>query len=169
MDTYVEYKNDLKKWYHELDTYGITLEERKVLEPVLLPLYGVADSQEAAMQLAMNPNISNFSLTEANALRRAIARKDPIVLQETKQLYYEKGQEAGTSKQLLDYVWNVQIRRQEGYSFSLLHTMAYSYIAIQQMNTFIDTQAYIGKLLVYQLMRSDKRRRLLQLSRPRNY
>jgi len=36
--------------------------------------------------------------------------------------------------ELLDYVWNIQIMRQAGYSFSDIHTTAYSYIALQEMN-----------------------------------
>ncbi len=34
----------------------------------------------------------------------------------------------------MDYVWNVQIHRQVGYSFSDLHTTAYSTIALQELN-----------------------------------
>ena len=35
---------------------------------------------------------------------------------------------------LLNYVWNVQVKRQLGYSFSVLHSFGYSLIALQEMN-----------------------------------
>ena len=41
-------------------------------------------------------------------------KKKPKLLEETKQLFYEKGKELGVRKVLLDYVWNVQFARQFG-------------------------------------------------------
>jgi DNA polymerase III subunit alpha len=134
LDTFVKYKKNLNEWYHEMSLYGLNREHVDILEPHLKVLYGVADSQEAAMMLVMDEKITNFSLNEANSLRKAIAKKDFKVLQKTKEMYYQKGQELGTDMFLLDYVWNVQIGRQIGYSFSILHTMAYSTITLQQMN-----------------------------------
>jgi DNA polymerase III subunit alpha len=134
LDTFVSYKNDLAKWYREMQLYGLTHNEVKILEPYLKPLYGVADSQESVMLLTMDSQITNFSLNEANSLRKAIAKKDSKTLQETKEMFYQKGTELKTSRFLLDYVWNLQIGRQIGYSFSILHTLAYSLIALQQMN-----------------------------------
>ena len=134
LDTFVKYKKNLQEWYHEMDLYGISPDEVSILEKHLKVLYGVADSQESVMQLTMDPKITNFSLNEANSLRKAIAKKDFETLQKTKQMFYQKGAEIGTSQYLLDYVWNIQIGRQIGYSFSILHTMAYSTITLQQMN-----------------------------------
>lgn len=134
LNTYARYKNDLQLWYDEMNLYMLSKDEIAILERHLLPLYGVADSQESAMKLVMDKNISNFTLAEANGLRKAIAKKKEDVLEKTKLLFYKKGKEANTSKELLDYVWNIQISRQIGYSFSVIHTIAYSYIAIQEMN-----------------------------------
>lgn len=134
LDTYAKYKNDISLWYNEMSKAGLTLKEQQVLEKYLLPLYGVADSQEIMMRLSMDSNISGFSITEANILRKAVAKKKKDVLEKGHKLFYEKGKELGTSQALLDYVWNVQIMRQAGYSFSVIHTTAYSYIALQEMN-----------------------------------
>jgi len=134
LDTFVKYKKNLDEWYHEMQLYGLSPEHVEILEKHLKPLYGVADSQESVMMLTMDPKIANFSLNDANYLRKAIGKKDFITLQKTKQMFYEKGQETGTSPYLLDYVWNIQIGRQIGYAFSILHTMAYSTITLQQMN-----------------------------------
>jgi len=133
-DTYVRNKNDIRHWYHELSQYALTPEEVKVLEKYLLPLSGVADSQESVMMITMDPEIAGFDVTEANGLRKAIAKKKKDILEKTKEQFYAKGEQLGTSIGLLNYVWDVQIARQIGYSFSVLHTVGYSTIAIQEMN-----------------------------------
>ena len=114
LDTFVKYKKDIDKWYHEMRLYGLGPEEIRILEPHLKVLYGVADSQEAAMQLVMDEKITGFTLNEANSLRKAIAKKKADVLIKTKELYYEKGRGLKTNPYLLDYVWNIQIGRQIG-------------------------------------------------------
>lgn len=64
----------------------------------------MADSQEAAMQLVMDPKIANFDLNDANHLRKAIAKKDPVELIKTKEMFYEKGRQINTNPFMLDYV-----------------------------------------------------------------
>ena len=86
------------------------------------------------MRLSMDPQISGFTVGEANILRKAVAKKKADVLQKGKELFYSKGLERGTSEKLLDYVWNKQIMSQAGYAFSDIHAVAYSYIALQEMN-----------------------------------
>lgn len=133
-ETYVRYKNNNHAWFEELDRYLLTKEEVDLIKTYLLPLSGVADSQESVMMMVMDPHIANFTVTEANALRKAIAKKKKDILEEVKQLFFSKGSEAGSSNNLLHYIWEVQIGRQIGYSFSTLHTLGYSTIALQEMN-----------------------------------
>ena len=113
---------------------GLNDEEQKLMEKYLLSVYGVAPSQELMMILSMDPHIAGFTVEEANKLRKGVAKKQKAVLEECKALFYSKGKALGTRQELLDYVWGVQIHRQEGYSFSDLHTTAYSTIALQEMN-----------------------------------
>ncbi|PHA03043.1 DNA-dependent DNA polymerase [Bacillus pseudomycoides] len=134
VDTYVRYKNDINLWYQEMKEHGLTDDEIAVMERHLKDIYGVADTQEVVMQMVMDKNISNFDIKESNFLRKGIAKKKANVLKEVQDLFFKKGREAGTSENLLKYVWNVQIKRQLGYSFSLLHTLAYSVIALQELN-----------------------------------
>jgi len=134
LNTYVKFKNSENMWYRELETNGINEKEIKILEPYLKPLSGVADSQESVMMMVMDPKISSFTVLEANGLRKAIAKKKFDTIEKIKKGFYEKGKSIGTRVKLLDYVWNVQIMRQAGYSFSVLHTMGYSTIALQEMN-----------------------------------
>lgn len=120
LDTFVKYKKDLGAWYHEMNLYGLGPREIEILEPHLKHLYGIADSQEAAMQLVMDEKITGFTLNEANSLRKAIAKKEASILAETKEMFYKKGNERGTNIYLLDYVWNVQVMRQAGYGINAL-------------------------------------------------
>ena len=73
-------------------------------------------------------------MAEANKLRKGIAKKNPQVIEETRQLFFNKGMANGTSDALLSYIWDRQIGMSLGYSFSDLHTEAYSTIALKEMN-----------------------------------
>ena len=136
IEIFGEYREDISKWHNEMKRAGLNTEDIKIMEKHLLPLSGVADTQEAIMLMAMDKQISGFGVAEANRLRRAVARIDPEEQEEVRQLFYKKGLELGTRKQLLDYVWNVQIRYQLGYGFSIPHVAAYSYIALQEAIAF---------------------------------
>lgn len=136
IDTFVKHKNNIQLWYDEMSKYDLNTDEIKVIEKHLLKFYGVADTQEAVMLLSMDKNISGFDVLEANKLRKSISKPKKMKkeLASIKERYYEKGKELGTRKQLLDYVWDIQITRQLSYSFSILHTLAYSLIALQEAN-----------------------------------
>ena len=134
LDTFAKFKNNIGLWYQEMLMAGLNDEEQELMEKYLLSVYGVAPSQELMMMLSMDPHIAGFSVQEANKLRKGVAKKQKAVLEECKELFYSKGKELGTRQELLDYVWGTQIHRQEGYSFSDLHTTAYSTIALQEMN-----------------------------------
>ena len=75
LDKYVRFRNDINEWYKEMDEWGLTPEEQDILNKQLSGSYGVGPEQEDFMELLMNPQISNFSLKEANTARKAIAKK----------------------------------------------------------------------------------------------
>ncbi|SNZ10023.1 DNA polymerase-3 subunit alpha [Terribacillus aidingensis] len=134
VDIYVKFKDDISLWYKQMKDYGLSNTDITVMEKYLKEIYGVADTQEVVMQMVMDAKIAGFSIKESNQLRKAIAKKKEKVLKEVKELYYSKGKKLGASDELLNYVWDVQFKRQFGYSFSLLHTLAYSIIALQELN-----------------------------------
>lgn len=134
IDTFIKYKNDISLWYEEMRNYGLNDEEIKVMEEHLLKLNGVADTQESVMLLSMDKRIAGFDVKWANKLRKAIAKKDQKSLEEAQNKFFENGRALGNRDEILNYVWNVQIKRQLGYSFSILHTLAYSVIALQELN-----------------------------------
>ena len=133
-ETFTKYKNNIGLWYDEMRRYGLSEEEIKIMEKHLLANSGVCESQEGIMMISMDEHISNFSVKEANKLRKTIAKKKLAEIDSMHDMFMQKGREAGASDNLLNYVWNIQVKRQLGYSFSVLHSFGYSLIAVQEMN-----------------------------------
>lgn len=133
-DTFTLYKNNISLWYDEMKRYGLTEEEIKIMEKHLLNNSGVCESQEGIMLISMDEKISGFTVKEANKLRKTIAKKKLAEIDSMHDMFITRGREHGTSDNLLNYVWNVQVKRQLGYSFSVLHSFGYSLIALQEMN-----------------------------------
>lgn len=134
IDKAKRYKEDITEWYRDMKKYELNQEEIKVLEKHLLQDRGICSSQERLMLMSMDNRISNFTQKDANNLRKTIGKKLVSKIPEMKQMFYDKGYEVGTRKQLLDYVWEEQFSMQLGYAFSILHTMAYSMILMQSLN-----------------------------------
>ena len=134
LEKYARFKKLPELWYNEMRENGLTDAEMITLEKYLKKKNGVGESQEVIMQIVMDPQISGFSMKEANKLRKTIAKKKFREIEAVKALFYEKGRAIGTSDNLLNYVWNVQVNYQLGYSFSEIHTTGYGLIALQEMN-----------------------------------
>lgn len=133
VETFAKYKQDISLWYDEMKNYNLNDDEIKVLEKYLLPLNGVSDVQEVVMLLVQDEAIANMDMTDSNKLRKAIAKKSEKAYEAVRKDFYISGEKNGTRKEMLDYVWNVQIARQKGYGFSILHTIAYSIIGLQNI------------------------------------
>ena len=127
MDKYIRFKNNISLWYEEMDKYGLTKEEQKVLEPHFLKSYGVPPSQEQLMTMLMDENICGFSLKDANTARKIVGKKQMSKIPELHQKILNQAK----SKQLGKYVWECGVGPQMGYSFSTIHALAYSFIGFQ--------------------------------------
>ena len=127
MDKYVRFKNNINLWYEEMDKAGLTKKEQKILEPHFLRSYGVPPSQEQMMTMLMDENICNFSLKEANDARKIVGKKQMSKIPELKEKVLTKAKRTELGK----YVWTYGIGPQMGYSFSIIHALAYSFIAYQ--------------------------------------
>ena len=127
MEKYVRFKNDIALWYQEMDEYGLTKEEQQILKPYFLKSYGVPPSQEQMMQMLMDPNICHFSLADANAARKIVGKKQMSKIPALQQQILDQA----SSPALGQYVWRFGIGPQMGYSFSIIHALAYSFIGFQ--------------------------------------
>lgn len=129
LDRYCRLKEDMKQWYWECEDAGLTDDQIKTLEPYYLPNCGVPSSQEDMMEICMDPKIANFSLSEANATRKIVAKKkmDQIPA------LHEKFVNACPSIKFGEYVWKTTMGPQMGYSFAKPHALAYSFVGIQTL------------------------------------
>ena len=124
---YARIKNDIGQWYREMDDWGLTKEEQKVLEKHFLKEYGILTNQEAVMLVVMDEDVCGFSLAEANNLRKVIGKKMMDKIPEE----HDKVISRAKSPALGKYVWEFGIKPSMSYSFSTIHGTAYSEIAIQ--------------------------------------
>jgi DNA polymerase-3 subunit alpha len=127
MEKYIRFKNNLDLWYQEMDRAGLTQQEQKILEPYFKQSYGVPPSQEQLMRMLMDENICGFTLKEANAARKIVGKKQMVKIPELHQQVLDKASSVALGK----YVWERGIGPQMGYSFSTIHSLAYSFIGVQ--------------------------------------
>ena len=134
LNKYARFKENIELWYDEMRYFGLKPSEMEILEPIIKGSYGICESQEAFMQLVQIPECGGFDLNFADKLRKAIAKKNPKAYDELTKEYFEACKEKGLSMALCNYVWNVLVATSRGYGFNLSHTLAYSLIALQEMN-----------------------------------
>ena len=134
LNKYARFKKNIQLWYNEMTAYGLTSAEQEILKPYVGGSYGIAESQECFMQLVQIPECGGFSLNFADRLRKSIAKKNPKEYEALTREYFETIKEKGLSERLCSYVWNVLVATSRGYGFNLSHTLAYSLVALQEMN-----------------------------------
>lgn len=132
MDKYVRFKKNISLWYEEMRKAGLTPEEQKTLEPYFLSSYGVPPSQEQLMRMLMDENICGFGLGEANAARKVVGKKQMNKIPALREQVLTRAKSPALGR----YVWQYGVGPQMGYSFSIIHALAYSFIGYQT--------AYIG-------------------------
>lgn len=134
LNKYARFKEDISLWYDEMDKYGLTEAEMKLLEPLLKSSYGICESQEKFMSLVQLPECGGFNLGWADRLRKSIAKKNPAEYEQLTKEYFENAKEKNLSRNLCNYVWNVLVATSRGYGFNASHTLAYSLVGLQEMN-----------------------------------
>ena len=133
-DKLARFKANPYEWIQEMEKYGLGAQEQEVLEPVLGMSYGLCIAQEQFMELVQLPELGGFSLTWADKLRKSIAKKSPKDYEALTKEFFEKTKEKGIDQHFAHYVWDVLIAMSRGYGFNQSHTLAYSLIALQEMN-----------------------------------
>ncbi|MBR6516741.1 MAG: DNA polymerase III subunit alpha [Bacilli bacterium] len=128
-DRYARFKLDISQWYKEMDNYGLSKEQQKVLEKYYLNSYGTCPQQEELMLILMDPDIANFTLAEANAARKIVGKKQMNKIPELKEKLFMQCKDS----RLAEYVWTTAINPQMGYAFSRLHSTAYSWVGVQTL------------------------------------
>jgi DNA polymerase III subunit alpha len=98
------------------------------LEPILGETYGVIVYQEQVMQIATD--LCGFSLAEADALRKAVGKKDRRLMEAQQEQFVAGGVERGYERAFVDKLWNL-IERFAEYGFNKSHTVAYGVVSYQ--------------------------------------
>lgn len=134
LNMWYRYRNNINDWYTEMEEYGLTDEEINWLSSHSAITDGICESQEGLMSLVQEECLGGNSLTFADKCRKGIAKKQGKLFEECEQIYYKNIEEKGCSKKLAHYVWDVLLKVQRGYSFNRSHCLAYSLVALQEMN-----------------------------------
>ena len=98
------------------------------LKPVLEETYGVIVYQEQVMKIA---NIlANYSLGDADILRRAMGKKIPEVMANEKEKFMAGAEKNDIPKDKAEYIFDL-VAKFAGYGFNKSHSAAYALIAYQ--------------------------------------
>lgn len=91
IDRYMRFHEHPEEWEKEMDEAGLTPHEKEILKKYLGKSHGVSGTQEVMMKIVMDPEISGFTLGEANRLRKGTSKKILKIIQEMKELFFKKG------------------------------------------------------------------------------
>lgn len=126
-ERYKRMKDNMSRWYDEMSRWHLREVDQKTLENYYLETYATPAQQEDMMMILMDPDICGFSLKEANDARKICAKKQMNRIEELHELVLKKA----VNQRLGEYVWETAIKPQMGYSFSLIHSLAYSFVGLQ--------------------------------------
>ena len=91
IDRYVRFRDNPEAWLLEMYEEGLTDDEIEIMKKYLQGTNGVSGSQEVLMRILMDPQVCGFTLGEANAARKAIAKKQQKQLIKLKEDFFRKG------------------------------------------------------------------------------
>ena len=98
------------------------------LEPILGETYGVIVYQEQVMKIATD--LSGFSMSEADALRKAVGKKKRDLMEAQKDQLIAGGVANGYDQAFMEHLWGL-IEKFAEYGFNKSHTVAYGVVAYQ--------------------------------------
>ena len=90
--------------------------------------YGITVYQEQVMQLAQF--IANFTPSQADTMRKAMGKKNELLMNELEEAFYQGGMKNGHPKKTLEEIWK-EWKRFSSYAFNKSHATCYAYVAYQ--------------------------------------
>ena len=118
LDMWARYRKNINEWYQEMRQYGLSEEEIDWLSHHSAISDGICESQEGMMSLIQEERLGGNSLTFADKVRKAIAKKQGKLFEECEEEFFETIKEKNCSLKLAHYVWDVLLKVQRGYSFN---------------------------------------------------
>lgn len=100
-----------------------------IMEKCLKKTYGIIVYQEQVMQLVQD--IAGFTLAQADSIRRAMGKKNPVEMMKLKTQFIEGGAEVNQiPKKIAEEIFELLIKF-AAYGFNKSHSCAYAYLAFQ--------------------------------------
>ena len=132
LNVYQKRKNNIKLWYDEMAAIGLNEVEVGILEDHVGSTKGMCITQEQLMALVQDKRISDFTFSEADLVRKIIGKKKMDQIPVIHKKFLDQGIKLGNRAAFMDYIWNELFAVQLGYAFSIIHTISYSIIALQE-------------------------------------
>lgn len=124
------------------------------LEELLKPTYGIMIYQEQIMKAAQI--IANYSLGEADLLRRAMGKKKQKVMAKQRKVFTERAIENGVSESKAEELFDIMAEF-ANYGFNKSHSAAYSVVAYQTAFFKANyTPEYMAAVLTHNMGDIDK-------------
>jgi DNA polymerase-3 subunit alpha len=98
------------------------------LEPILSETYGVIAYQEQVMRIAQS--LAGFTLGQADVLRKAMGKKDPVVMARQREAFMAGARATGVSEKKAGRIFDL-MEYFAGYGFNKSHSTAYAFLAYQ--------------------------------------
>ena len=134
LEMWGRYRQDINQWIAEMRQYGLSEENIEWLSHHSAITDGICESQEGLMSLVQEERLGGNSLSFADSARKALAKKIGPLFEKCEKEFFENAEKKNCDMTLAHYVWDVLLRVQRGYSFCRAHTLAYSFVALQEMN-----------------------------------
>jgi DNA polymerase-3 subunit alpha len=118
------------------------------LEEILKETYGIIVYQEQIMNIARV--IANYTLAEADLLRRAIGKKVKEIIVENRNIFIERAVANNTDKSVAEQIFDL-IERFVDYGFNKSHAVGYAYLAYQTayIKTYYTTEFFEALIDLY--------------------
>lgn len=124
---FVRFKENPELFEQEMVVAGLSEEQKKHMHEELDKYNGCAATQESFMILSQK--LAGFTLKQADALRKTVAKKKMNEITSQKELFFSKL--GDNSEKVKNYLWSVICEPSMGYSFSICHGLIYSMIGVQ--------------------------------------
>ena len=128
-DRYVRIKEHPEMFDDEMDAHELTDAQKAAFHHHCDTYYGTVPLQEQMMEILMDPEIAGFTLGEANAARKIVAKKQMKKIPELRKQLYEKV----ANNLYASYIWEVAVAPSLGYAFSKNHSLPYSFVGVQMI------------------------------------
>lgn len=100
----------------------------ELLSTILADTYGCIVYQEQVMLISSE--LANFSLNEADNLRKAMGKKKPEIMEKFSQQFLDGAEKNGCARKIAQEIWD-NIVKFGGYGFNKSHSTAYAMITYQ--------------------------------------